>query len=345
MKIGNKIITRDDLYFWLEEGQASLGNFDVALKYIDAASEVGADGIEFQLAIPEEFYVSSHPYIEHYKKIQYSRDQIKQLIEYAHKKDIHFIAAVLSRSLISWLAEHGCDAFVLNASDINNPDLIDRMVESKVPFFISLPLATPEEIKWVVERCNSLGANNYVLMLGQHTMASGEGEHGVMPQDTNLGYLDTLKRRYGLPVGYIDHSTSSAIPSIAAAAGANFISKHISLDKSERGPDWFVCQEPDEMKATIQYARKIRLSLSNEEKVLAPGENMDRSLMRRSIVAAKFIPKGTAMTIEMMDFKRPGGGIPPNDFESLIGKIAMRNLEKDEIIETDDLENGFSDKK
>lgn len=335
MKIGNKIVNQNDIFFWVEEGQASLGNVDSAMKYINTARSIGADGIEFQLAIPEEFYVASHPYIEHYRNIQYSIDQIGSLIEYSKNLEISFIATVLSKSLIDPLAELGCDAFVINASDINNPGIIDPVVKSKVPFFISLPLASEIEIEWIVKRCLLKGADNFTLMLGQHTMASGD--KGVHPEDSNLGYISTLRDKFKLPVGYIDHSTNIAMPAIARAAGANYISKHISLNKSEKGPDWFVCIEPSEMKEAIQLTRKINRSLANKEKVLAPGEQFDITVMRRSIVAAFDIPKGTEIKLDMIDFKRPGTGMAPNSFESIIGKTVVRNISKDEIINVKDI--------
>lgn len=330
MKINRKNITCNDLYFWVEEGQGSLGDFEEALKFIDAASDVEADGIEFQLAIADEFYVSTHPNIQHYKKIQYSDNKLKIIIDYTHERGLDFIATVLSKSLIPKLIDFGCNAFVINASDINNPDIIDPVIESGFPFFISLPLASPEEVEWIIRKCKIKKAKNYVLMLGQHTMASGD--HGVMPEDSNLGYLRTLKDIYDLPVGYIDHSSSSSMPAVARASGANFISKHIILNKRDKGPDWFVAQEPNELKETIKYARNINYSLSVKEKVLAPGENMDISLMRRSIVASKFIPKDTVITSAMLAYKRPGIGVPPNQDKKILGKVSTENIQKDEII-------------
>lgn len=330
MKIGNKEITINDSYFWVEEGQASLGDFETAKRFIAKAAVIGADGIEFQLAIPEEFYVESHPYIEHYRKIQYTNQQLIELINYSKKKGINFIATVLSSSLVPLLAENGCSAFVINASDINNSGIIDPVIESKLPFFISLPLASTDEVDWIVNRCKSKGSNNFVLMLGQHTMASGD--HGVSPEDSNLGYLTTLKEQYGKLVGYIDHSPSKFMPSVARAAGANFVCKHLFLNKDDRGPDWFVCLNPEEMSETIEHFKNINHSMSINEKVLAPGENMDITMMRRSIVAEIDIIKGTKITKEMLAFKRPGGGIQPNHFESLIGKKTKELIKKDEII-------------
>lgn len=330
MRIGNKQITLNDSYFWVEEGQASLGNFKTAKKFIDTASEIGADGIEFQLAVPEEFYVDSHPYIEHYRKIQFTNQQLVELIIHSMNKEIDFIATVLSNSLVPFLAKNGCSAFVINASDINNPEIIDSIIKSRLPFFISLPLASSDEIYWIVNRCQSKGAENFVLMQGQHTMASGD--HGVSPEDSNLGFLLTLKEKYKALVGYIDHSPNKFMPSIARAAGANFVCKHLFLDKEDQGPDWFICLSPQEMSETIKHFRNINISLSMKDKALAPGENMDKTIMRRSIVAAVDIPSGTKISKKLIAFKRPGGGIQPNEYEILLGRITKENINKDELI-------------
>jgi sialic acid synthase SpsE len=329
MKIRDRLINDSDLFFWVEEGQGSQGNFDIALSYIKAAADAGADGIEFQLAIAEEFYIESHPGIDSYRKIQYSNEQIKRLIDYCKQLDISFIATVLSESLVQVLLSFNCDAFVINASDINNPGIIDKVIASNIPFFLSLPLATEEEIEWIIKRCVDKGATNFGLMQGQHTMASGE--HGVMPEDSNLGFMKVLSEKYKLPVGYIDHSASVTMPAIATAAGANFISKHLILNKAKKGPDWFVCIEPDEMKVCIGLTRKINTSISQKTKVLADGEHLDKTVMRRSIVASESLTKGTVLKKEMLSFKRPGTGISPSIYESLIGKMLIIDVPKDKI--------------
>lgn len=330
MKIGNKEIAENDLFFWIEEGQASLGDINTAYEFIDKAVEINADGIEFQLAIPEEFYIKNHPNIEHYKKIQFSNEQIIGLIKYCHIKKISFLAAVLSPSLIELLTKNNCDAFVINASDINNPSIIDPIVNSQIPFFISLPLATIEEINWVINRCTLLGAKNFALMQGQHTMASGES--GVMLEDTNLGFIKTLKRMYSQMVGFIDHSRNIYMPSIAHAAGANFISKHLFLKKNFTGPDWFVCIDPDEMKTSIKAARDTNKSLKEKKKKMAKGENIDKRIMRRSIVAACDIPSNSIITKDMLAFKRPGNGHPPCNNEIFIGKKTLIPIKQDDLL-------------
>lgn len=334
IKIGKKEIRQDGLFFIIEEGQANWGDFDKAIKMIDLASECGADAIEFQFAIPEDFYVKGHPYLEVYKKNQLSVDKMIKLIKYSLSKGLEFITAPLSHNLIEPLTVAGTSAFNINASDINNPQMLEAVAKSGLPYFISLPLADEEEIDWAIERVEKINPN-YILLHGQHTMASGEG--GVQPVHTSLGYIDTLKNKYNGFVGFIDHTPLLWMPSCAISAGANIITKHLCISRGEKGPDWQICLEPEEMKESIITARAIAKSTNNKQKILAPGEVIDKSIMRRSIVSNKDIKKNKVISSEDLDFKRPGTGISPSDYNHVIGKIALKDIEKDSIINEIDI--------
>lgn len=335
MKINNHNIDGKSTYFVVEEGQANLGRFDYALKMIDEASKTGANAIEFQLAVAEDFYIESHEGYKIYREREFSDDQLKQLVEHSNEKGLDMIVAPLSVSLIEPMAKFGCAAFNINASDLITPDMLDAVSDSGVPFFLSLLLSDESEIDWAVNRITKRGGKNFGLLLGQHTMASGED--GVHLAHTNFGYISTLKQKYQVPVGFIDHSPLLYNPSIAIAAGAEVITKHLAISKDLKGPDWQVCLEVDEMKQAISMVRDINASLNATQKTLAPGENMDKAIMRRSIVAATQINAGDIIKMEDILYKRPGNGIAANLYEDVVGKAALKTLEKDQIISFDDL--------
>lgn len=339
LTIGNKTVSGEDIFFIVEEGQANLGDFDKALEMIEAVAGTGADAIEFQLARAADFYVESAPGFKIYREREFSDEQHRELIGRAKDKGMAFIAAALSHRLVEPLAKAGCDAFNINASDLTNPQMIDAVVDSGRPFFLSLLFAREEEINWAVERVRKKNKKAPFAMLhGQHTMASGE--HGVDPEHTSLGYLATLKEKYQVPVGLIDHTPLEWMPAVAAAAGAQIISKHLTLSRAEKGPDWHVCLEPDEIRRAIGFARAVKSSLNINTKVLAPGEHFDRSVMRRSIVASGRIPSGKTITREDIEFKRPGDGLDPSRYEEVLGKTVSRDIQKDEQIQLSDLKGG-----
>lgn len=336
VNIGSRQIGNGDLFFVIEEGQANLGDFEKALSMIDYAADAGGDAIEFQLAIAGDFYVKNHPGYEIYSKREFSKTQLIDLISKVKEKGMGMIVVPLSHKLINPLVNAGCSAFNINASDLTNPDIIDAVIDSGLPFFLSLPLATEEEIDWAVNRIRKKGDDNFMLLQGQHTMASGE--KGVNIEHTSLGYISTLKEKYQVPVGFIDHTPLKWMPACAVAAGADSISKHLTWSRDEKGPDWHICLEPDEMKEAITWAYKMNQSIKTKNKQLAPGENLDRSLMRRSIVASRTINSGKYIERKDICFKRPGNGIDPARYNDIIGKVARRDLLPDEQITTFDLE-------
>ena len=335
IKIGKKIISESSDFFIIEEGQANLGDFNKALRMIDAAVEAGGDAIEFQFAIPTDFYVKESKYLKVYEQTQLPLDKMIKIIEYCKKKGIEIIIAPLSHNLIKPLTKAGCSAFNINASDINNPEILDAVAESGLPFFLSLPLAEENEIEWAINRLNSKRKNDFILLHGQHTMASGE--NGVSIEHTSLGYITKCKEKYNKIVGFIDHSPLDWTPSLALASGANIVSKHLCISRTEKGPDWHICLEPNEMKESINKFRLTALSINEKNKVLAPGENIDRSMMRRSIVALKKISKGQTITLNDITFKRPGNGVPPSEYEKLINKTALRDIDIDDKLTFNDI--------
>jgi|APSaa5957512622_1039677.scaffolds.fasta_scaffold02778_5 sialic acid synthase SpsE len=335
-KICSKVIGEGSTYFVIEEGQANLGDFDKALEMVEIASKTGANAIEFQLAKAQDFYIKSHKGYQIYKEREFSDSQLLDLVYFTREKNLDLIVSPLTSKMIGQMVNNGCSAFNINASDLNNPETLDIVASCGLPFFLSLLFAKEEEIEWAVNRIMQSGSPEFGLLLGQHTMASGE--HGVDLNHTNLGYINTLKKKYNVPVGFIDHSANIWSPAIAVAAGADIITKHLAISRATNGPDWHVCLEPKEMSETIRIVKEVDQSLAAVNKTLAPGENMDRSIMRRSIVANGKIEKGQVIRREDITFKRPGSGISPAEVDSIIGKKAILVIEEDQLISYTDFQ-------
>lgn len=334
-KIGSKVIGEGSTYFIIEEGQANLGNFEIALKMIDIAASTGADAIEFQLAHADEFYIKSHVGHQIYKEREFSDSQLKELVKYSNECGLDLIVAPLSSRLIETMALNGCSAFNVNGSDLTNPDILDRVSGVGKPFFLSLLLAEEKEIEWAVNRITRRNNIQFGLLLGQHTMASGG--HGVDLEHTNLGYLSVLKKKYNVPVGFIDHSSQVWSPAVVVAAGADLVTKHLAISRAEKGPDWQVCLEQNEMIESIGLVRAIDASIASVEKTLAPGENVDRSKMRRSIVTTRQLSAGEVISAKDIAFKRPGTGISSKEFDSVVGQTVKNTIQEDQLISFEDI--------
>jgi sialic acid synthase SpsE len=328
---GKKKVGADELFFTVEEGMANLGEIEKAKNMIDWVARTGADAIEFQLVIASDLCIEGNPGFDFCTNCEKLNVHIPDLILHAKNNGLEFLATPLSPKLVEPLAKAGCTGFNINASDINNPKIIDQVVDSGLPFFLSTLLATEEEIKWAVDRIEKRRAASFVILHGQHTMMSSEGS--VKPFQTALAYIQSLKSAYGIPVGFIDHTSQIWMPAVAVAAGANSVSKHMAISRSEKGPDWQVCLEPEEMKNSISWAREIRQGMACAAKKLAAGEDADRKKMRRSIVASRFLEAGKMICWEDIDFKRPGVGIEPSKYGDVIGKTLTCDVKMNELFQ------------
>lgn len=319
------------LLFIIEEGQFNLGNFDKAIQMIELAAKTGANGIEFQLAYADDFYIRSDAGYNTYKTREFSDEQLSRLIATTRDFGMHFIATCLSHKLVEKMAKFGTSGFNINASDINNPSIVEAVTATQLPFFVSMPLATSKEIDWVISKIDKLNPTaSFALLHGQHPMASGK--EFVELEDTALGFIQTAKEKYQRNVGFIDHTPLLWMPSIAVAAGAQIITKHMTASHVFNGPDHGICLDPKEMKEAIAFAKQTYASKHVTTKELAKGEDLDRSVMRRSIVAARKISKGDILTYSDIVFKRPGSGIPPDMTDSILGKKVLRDIEEDTLL-------------
>ena len=151
--------------------------------------------------------------------------------------------------------------------------------------------------------------------------------------DVNLRAMETLRSAFGTKVGYSDHTQGIEVPIAAVAMGATVIEKHFTLDKTLPGPDHVASLDPVELKAMVDAIRNIEFAIGMSEKRVSSSECKNIAIARKSIVAAKDIKSGEIFTEYNLTVKRPGNGISPMQWDSIIGKMAIRDFAADELIE------------
>ena len=153
-------------------------------------------------------------------------------------------------------------------------------------------------------------------------------------EDVNLKAMDALRKEFGVEVGYSDHTKGIEVPIAAVALGATVIEKHFTLDRNMEGPDHKASLEPDELKAMVSAIRNIEKAVGGDgTKHISDSERKNIAISRKSIVAARDIKKGELFTEENLTVKRPGTGISPMCLEEVIGTIAVRDFNEEELIE------------
>jgi N-acetylneuraminate synthase/N,N'-diacetyllegionaminate synthase len=155
--------------------------------------------------------------------------------------------------------------------------------------------------------------------------------------EANLRVMETLRRAFGLPVGFSDHTQGISVPIAAAALGAVAIEKHFTLDRNLPGPDHKASVEPNALAAIVQGVREAHLALGNPVKRPQPGELANQPLVRKGLVASKDLKAGTVLASHLIEIKRPAIGIAPADLPKILGMRLTRDVVEDAPIQWDDL--------
>ena len=148
----------------------------------------------------------------------------------------------------------------------------------------------------------------------------------------------TLAEKFRLPVGYSDHTAGITVAPVAVALGASVIEKHFTLDRNMDGPDHAASLELDELTTMIRAIRDVEASLGDGVKAPRASELPVRALVRRSVAARRALAAGHVLTRADLAVLRPGTGIPPRDFESVIGRTLTRNVAGGEVLNPADLQ-------
>jgi N-acetylneuraminate synthase/N,N'-diacetyllegionaminate synthase len=164
------------------------------------------------------------------------------------------------------------------------------------------------------------------------TVLQCTSEYPAPNEEINLRAMTTLGKALRLPVGLSDHSVGFEAAVAAVALGASVIEKHFTLDKSLPGPDHQASLSPEELTRFVASIRAAEEILGDGIKRMTPAERRNAPGIRRSVVAARALPKGTVLRREMLACKRPGTGLPPKDLGKLIGRTTRRALAEDEPI-------------
>lgn len=312
-----------------------LGN---AKRLVKAAKEAGADAVKFQThnAEDEQLDVNiTSPHFsgsDRYAWVTRNTEATpaafwKELKAYCDELGIIFFATPMSRGAAEMLASVDVPFWKVGSGDILDFVLLDYLAETKKPIIISSGMSTQEELDKAVAFLKKRNADLFLM----HCVSK-------YPCPENELYLDTiphLAERYGLLVGFSDHSLGHAAALASVGKGVRIIEKHFSLDRDAWGADHNVSMLPDEFAAMVKAIRSASTPETRDfgsgVKTLDEAESAFRPIFRKSLMAAHGIPKGSIITKKMLYAMRPqqyAVGLPSEEYENVLGKRAARDLKK-----------------
>jgi len=318
------------------------GDMKIAKKMIDEAKEAGVNAVKFQTFKAENLvskFAEKAEYqkqttdknesqLDMIKKLQLSENDHLELFSYCNKKNIKFLSSPFDLESIDFLNDLEMDIFKIPSGEITNLLYLRRIGILNKKIIMSTGMANLEEVKEAINILVNEGTNRKNISLLHCTT-----EYPVPFDEVNLKAMLTLKEKFGLKVGYSDHTEGIEVAIAAASLGAEIIEKHFTLDKTMKGPDHRASLEPKELKEMVRSIRNVELALGDGIKAPTGVELKNIKIARKSIVAKTNIKFGEIFSDQNLTIKRPGTGISPMKWDLLIGNKAKRNFNVDEIIE------------
>lgn len=323
-----------------EAGDNHNGDIELAYRLVDKAVEAGADCVKFQTFVTEELVSrkaekaeyqqretgNNESQFEMIKKLELSFDAFKKLQKYSEERGILFLSTPFDHLSIQFLSSIDIPYFKIPSGEITNFPYLVQVAKTGKDIIMSTGMAELKEIEEAICVLKQHGA-------GEISLLHCNTEYPTPMEDVNLRAMLTLKEKFGVRVGYSDHTQGIEVPIAAVALGAEIIEKHFTLDRNMEGPDHKASLEPDELKAMVTAIRNIENALGNGIKTASNSEKKNKEIARKSIVARKRILQGEILSEENLAVKRPGNGISPMRWTEVIGTKAKRIFEEDEMIE------------
>ena len=326
-------------YIIAEAGVNHEGEMNIARRLIEEAKEGGADAIKFQTYkadtiaskhspsywdLTKESTDSQHKLFQKYDK--FWKKEYEDLARYCEKVDIEFLSTPFDVESARFLNEM-MGVFKISSSDMNNKPFIDYLCGFGKPIILSTGASYMWEVEQSVSWIDAHG--NPVALL--HCILN----YPTDDANANLSMIQGLSRKFSdRIVGYSDHTLPKDMKTLEVATllGARIIEKHFTHDKTLPGNDHYHAMDKNDLKNFHQrMAALFELLGSNCRKPL-PSEEISRSNARRSLVAARQIPKGKVIDAGDLTWKRPGQGIDPREYDRVIGLKAVKQIDEDTVL-------------
>lgn len=332
--IGNKKIgTQEPTFVIAEIGLAHDGSLGAAHSFIDAIADSGADAIKFQTHIASQESTPNEPFrvnifpqdksrYEYWERTSFNEEQWINLKKHAEEKKLIFLSTPFSIEAARLLKRIGIKAWKVGSGEINNFLLLEELSTYKLPILLSSGMSYVEELD---KSINFLKSKKIPSLLMQCT-----SKYPSDPEEYGLNLINYFKSRYKIPIGFSDHSGEIATAHAAVALGADAVELHLTWSKECFGPDSNSSLTLPEFRDCINGLRNIERGLKNpvDKNKMADSLKEMRYLFNKGLIVNKNIKKGTLITKDILDARKPCEGIQVNNYKDVIGKIITKDLIK-----------------
>ena len=323
-----------------EAGVNHNGSLELAKQLIDKAVEAGVDIIKFQTFKSEKLVSKAAKQAEYQqrnigkkdegqlamlKKLELSQTDHEELISYCNEKGIRFFSTAFDMDSIDYLHSLNMGLWKIPSGEITNYPYLRKIAQYQEPVILSTGMCELADIEAALNVLLQFGVKKELV-----TILHCNTEYPTPFEDVNLKAMLEIEEKFGVQIGYSDHTKGIEVPIAAVALGATVVEKHFTLDKNMEGPDHKASLEPDELKAMVSAIRNIEQALGTGHKTISESERKNIEIARKSIVAACPIKAGELLTEENLTVKRPGNGINPMRWNEVVGTRAVQSFNEED---------------
>lgn len=320
-----------------EVAQSHDGSLGMAHAFIDAIANAGADAVKFQTHIASAESTPQEPWrvkfskqddsrYDYWKRMEFTKEQWRGLAAHARERGLLFLSSPFSPEAVDLLVEVGVPAWKIASGEVNNRQLLERILQTQLPVFLSTGMSDIEEIDGAVKQVKDAGVE---LMILQCTTA-----YPCPPEKIGLNMIPFLRKRYKCAVGLSDHSGTIYAGLAATALGIEALEVHVAFSREMFGPDVPASVTTSELKQLadgVRFIEKMRSNPVDKDAFAAEAAPL-RKLFNKSIVASMDLPEGTILEENHLSLKKPGTGLPAEKLSALIGNRLLRAVHVDEQI-------------
>ena len=337
IKISKHKIGKDKAPFVIAEISGNHNqSLERALKIVDAATEAGVDALKLQtytagtmtLDIKEKGFVIDDPkslwygrsLYDLYKEAYTPWEWHKPIFERCRERGIIGFSTPFDETAVDFLEELDVPCYKIASFELVDLPLIEKVASTGKPIIMSTGMATIKEIEEAVNTARKAGCKDIVLLKCTST-------YPASPDNTNILTILDMKKRFKCQVGISDHTLGIGVSVASVALGVTVIEKHFTLSRKEGGVDAAFSMEPDEMAELIKETKRAWQALGKVS--YGPTKAEKKSLIfRRSLYVVKDIKKGERISQENVRSIRPGNGLAPKYYNSIIGEKVSRNCKR-----------------
>lgn len=328
-------------YIIAEIGLNHNGSLNLAKQLVKKAKECGADAVKFQkrdlkflykqdiYKDPNKDSQSTAYLIDVFKKFNLKENEFAEIKKFCDRLGITFICTPFDIKSLMFLGELNVPAYKIASCDLTNTFLMHRIIKKNKPILLSTGMSRISEIDLAV----SFLKKNKTKFALLHCVSN----YPVAFKDVNLKMIETLRKRYKIPVGYSGHERGITVAVCSVAIGARIVEKHFTLDRSMEGPDHNISLTPEGLLKMVNRIRVIEEAIGDGKKIITRGEILNREVFAKSMIARKNIKKGQIISYDQIEIKAPGKGLSPQKIDLVVGTKATRDISKNDYFTEQDL--------